>query len=74
MRRYDSKAWLFRYTAPCRKMLLSSVIVLLAIVIVILIYFNTVRKDIPYNYSFGCYKHHINRFVGCYGCEAITSK
>ena len=39
MRRYDSKAWLFRYTAPCRKMLLSSVIVLLAIVIVILIYF-----------------------------------
>ena len=39
MRRYDSKAWLLRYTAPCRKMLLSSVIVLLAIVIVILIYF-----------------------------------
>lgn len=27
MRRYDSKAWLFRYTAPCSKLLLISIVV-----------------------------------------------
>ena len=38
MRRYDSKAWLFRYTAPCKKLFLLSVTILFSAVIVLLIY------------------------------------
>lgn len=38
MRRYDSKAWLFRYTAPCKKLFLLSVTILFSAVIFLLIY------------------------------------